>query len=169
MASPSLLLQKGTQPGQPALQLCCPEGEGPWGLTPEAPAHLLPCMTSEGRGKAESGISLWTVWLPVGKEMPHYLEGVCSGIPCAALCLVAQSCPSLCDPMDCSRPGSSVPGILQARILEWVAMPSSRGSYRPRESNPGLPHCRQILYHLSHQGSSSVLEWVVYPSSRGSF
>ena len=126
VASPSLLLQKGTQPGQPALQLCCPEGEGPWGLTPEAPAHLLPCMTSEGRGKAESGISLWTVWLLVGKEMPSYLEGVCSGIPCAALCLVAQSCPSLCDPMDCSRPGSSVREILQARILEWVAIFLSR-------------------------------------------
>ena len=39
-----------------------------------------------------------------------------------------QSCPTLCDPMDCSLPGSSVPGILQARTLEWVAMPSSKGS-----------------------------------------
>jgi len=45
--------------------------------------------------------------------------------------------------MDWSPPGSSVHGILQARILEWVAMPFSRGSF---------PHCRQILYHLSHQG-----------------
>ena len=43
------------------------------------------------------------------------------------LCLVAQSCLTLCDPMDCSLPGSSVQGILQGRILEWVAMPSSRG------------------------------------------
>ena len=41
---------------------------------------------------------------------------------------VAQLCLTLCDPMDCSLPGSSVHGILQARILEWVAMPSSRGS-----------------------------------------
>ena len=40
--------------------------------------------------------------------------------------LVAQSCLTLCDPMDCSAPGSSVHGILQGRILEWVAMPSSR-------------------------------------------
>ena len=48
-----------------------------------------------------------------------------------SLCLHAkslQSCPILCDPMDCSLPGSSVHGILQTRILEWVAMPSSRGS-----------------------------------------
>ena len=42
--------------------------------------------------------------------------------------LVAQSCLTLCDPMDCSPPGSSVPGILQARILEWVAFPFSKGS-----------------------------------------
>ena len=42
--------------------------------------------------------------------------------------LVAQLCLTLCDPMDCSCPGSSVHVILQARILEWVAMPSSRGS-----------------------------------------
>ena len=44
-----------------------------------------------------------------------------------------QSCLTLCDPMDCSPPGSSVHGILQARILEWVAMPSSRGSSKPRD------------------------------------
>ena len=39
-----------------------------------------------------------------------------------------QSCPTLCDPIDCSVPGFSVHGILQVRILEWVAMPFSRGS-----------------------------------------
>ena len=47
--------------------------------------------------------------------------------------LVAQSCPAVWDTMDCSPPGSPVHGILQARILEWVAMPSSRGSSRPRD------------------------------------
>ena len=46
------------------------------------------------------------------------------------LCLVTQSCLTLCHPMDCSLPGPSVHGILQARILEWVAMPSSRESSR---------------------------------------
>ena len=45
--------------------------------------------------------------------------------------LVAQSCPTVCYPIDCSPPGSSVHGILQARILEWVTMPSSRGSSLP--------------------------------------
>ena len=44
-----------------------------------------------------------------------------------------QSWPTLCDPMDCSPPDSSVHGILQVRILEWVAMPSSRGSFRPKD------------------------------------
>ena len=51
-------------------------------------------------------------------------------------CVHAQSlqpCPSLCDPMDYSQTGSSVHGILQARILEWVAIPFSRGSSQPRD------------------------------------
>ena len=47
--------------------------------------------------------------------------------------LVARSCLTLCNPMDCSPPGSSVRGMLQARILEWVAMPSSRGSSQARD------------------------------------
>ena len=127
--------------------------------------------------------------------------------------LDAQSCPTLCDPIDCISPGSSVYGVLQARILQLVATASSRGSSWPRDwtcvsciadrfftgqattwlclvtqscltlcdpmdcslpgssvnggspgkntglifltqgSNRGLLHCRQILYHLSHQGS----------------
>ena len=46
---------------------------------------------------------------------------------------VTQSCPTLCDPMDCSPPGSPVHGILPARILEWVAIAFSRGSSRPRD------------------------------------
>ena len=49
------------------------------------------------------------------------------------LCSVTQSCPTLCDPMDCSPPGSSVHGIVPARILEWVAMPFSRASSQPRD------------------------------------
>ena len=49
---------------------------------------------------------------------------------------VAQSCPTLCNPMDCNPPGSSVHGILQARILEWVAIPFSRGFSWPRDQTP---------------------------------
>ena len=47
--------------------------------------------------------------------------------------LVIQLCLTLCDPMNCSLPGSSVHGILQTRILEWVVMPFSRGSSQPRD------------------------------------
>ena len=109
------------------------------------------------------------------------------------LLLVAQSCSTLCDPMDCSPPGSSIHGISQARILKWIAISFSKGSswsrdwtqvfciagrfftiWATREAllssleeisavlhlylsfnsnyNPGLLHCRQILYQLSHQG-----------------
>ena len=68
--------------------------------------------------------------------------------PCWAT--AAQSC-ILCDPMECSLPGSSVHGILQARILEWVAISFSRGSSQPRDGTQ-VHHCRQILYHLRQQG-----------------
>ena len=82
--------------------------------------------------------------------------------------LVTQSCPALCDPMDCSPPGSSVHGILQARILRWVAMPFSRGSFQTQRLDPGLLHCRWIFYRLSYQGSPRTLEWGASPFSRGS-
>ena len=55
-----------------------------------------------------------------------------------------------CKPMDCSPPGSSVHGIFQARKLKWVAMPSSRGSFRSRDQPHHVLnfwHCRQIIYH----------------------
>ena len=65
--------------------------------------------------------------------------------------------------MDCT-----VHGILQVRTPEWVAVPFSRGILPIQGSNPGLLHCRQILYQLIHQGSPRVLEWVAYPFSRGS-
>ena len=66
---------------------------------------------------------------------------------CVFVCvLVTHSYLSLCDPTDCSPPDSSVHRILQARILEWVAIIFYRGSSPPRKLNPGLLHCRQILY-----------------------
>ena len=71
-------------------------------------------------------------------------------------------------PWTYSPPGSSVHGILQARIPEWVAMSSSRRSSQTQGSNPSLPHCRQILYPLSNQGSPRILEWVASPFRRGS-
>ena len=52
------------------------------------------------------------------------------------VCVCAQSCPTLCDPMDCSPPGYSVSGIFQARILEWVAISSLQGIFPIQGSNP---------------------------------
>ena len=71
------------------------------------------------------------------------------------------------DPVDCIPPGSSAHGILQARILEGVTMSSSRGSSRPRDQTQ--VHCRQFLYHLSHQGSPKILQCVAYSFFRGSY
>ena len=72
---------------------------------------------------------------------------------CAKLLL---SCLTLCNPIDCSPPASSVHGILQARILEWVAMPSSRRSSQPRDRTrvSYISHTgRQVPYHQHHLGS----------------
>ena len=64
---------------------------------------------------------------------------------------VFQLCLTLCDPMD-----HTVHGILQARILDWVAFPFSRGIFPTQGSNSGLLFCGQILYQLSHQGSPKI-------------
>ena len=71
-------------------------------------------------------------------------------VPHAACVLVTQSCLTLCDPMDPSLPGSSVHGLLQARILEYVASPFSKGIFPTQGWNLGLLYCRHILYHLRY-------------------
>ena len=67
---------------------------------------------------------------------------------------------TLCNPID--SPGSSVHGILQARILEWVTIPFSKGFFQLRDRTHYVPHYRQILYSLSHQVGGNKLR------SRGS-
>ena len=66
---------------------------------------------------------------------------------------VAQLCPTLCDPMDCSLPGSSIHGIFQARVLEWVAISFSRGSSQPRDRTWVSLIVGRCFYRLNHQGS----------------
>ena len=79
---------------------------------------------------------------------------------CIGYCLVTKSCLNLCDPMNCSAPGSSVHRFFQARILEWVAISFSKGSCRPRNQTQiscitgKFLHCRWVLYQLSYEGSS---------------
>ena len=65
-----------------------------------------------------------------------------------------QSCPTLWDPIDCSLPGSSVHGIHTGVGSHSLL----QGIFPTQGLNPGLPHCGQILYHLSHQGSPSIVE-----------
>ena len=73
---------------------------------------------------------------PVCSLWNHEEEGPSAGfLVVYAVTKSLQSCPTLWDPVDCSPPGSSVHGILKARILEWFAMPSSRRSSQPRDRN----------------------------------
>ena len=82
------------------------------------------------------------------------------------LCLVAQSCLTLCNPMDCSPPGSSVHGDSPGKNTRVGCHALLQGIFPTQGLNPGLTHCRQILHHLSHQRSPRILEWVAYPFSR---
>ena len=70
------------------------------------------------------------------------------------MCLVIQSCPTLCDPMDFSPAGSSVHGYSPGQNTGVGCHSLLQGIFPNQGSNPGLSHCKQILYHLSHQGNS---------------
>ena len=94
------------------------------------------------------------------------------GVPWCVCVSVAQSCPTLCDPMGCSPPGSSVHGILQARILEWVAIPFSRDLPDPgikpvspslwADSLPNEPPGKPQLYHVN----GPTITFVKVPAER---
>ena len=88
-------------------------------------------------------------------------------------CVHAQLCLTLCNPMDCSSPGSSVHGILQARILEWVAISFSRGSSWPRYgTHTPWVSCigRCILYHnASWESPLNNREWKINTSRSSRF
>ena len=102
-------------------------------------------------------------WQPTRLRHPWDSPGKNTGVGCHFLlqCMkvkshseVAQSCPTLSDPMDCSPPGFSIHGIFQARVLEGAAIFFFRG-FPTQGSNLGLLHLRQTLYCLRHQGSFS--------------
>ena len=93
----------------------------------------------------------------------HFLQHVCC---------VSQSCPTLCNPVDCGLLGSSVHGILQARMLEWVAMPSLRGSSQPRSptmQKDSLPSEPPEKSKNTGVGSLSLLRGIfsIQESNRG--
>ena len=112
------------------------------------------------------GIAFWNERILFLNAIIWHLQGA-SALSCFTRqggwyelsCEVDQSCPILCNPMDCILSGSSIHGIFQARVLEWVAISFSRGIFLTQGLNPGLPHCRLTLYHLSYQKSP----WTKWP------
>ena len=104
---------------------------------------------------------LWSTqsWTWQFHEIKEQAMNRMTALELTAVCMRAklfQSCPTLCDPMDYSSPGSSVHGILQASILEQVSIPFSRASSQPRDqTHIFYISCigRQVLYHYSHLGS----------------
>ena len=84
------------------------------------------------------------------------------------LCLVAQSCPTLCDSRDCSPPGSSVHGDSLGKNTGVGCHAPLQRIFPNQGSNPGLPHFKWILYHLSHQGSPRIMQWVTLSLLQGS-
>ena len=86
----------------------------------------------------------------------------------ACCAVLSPSVVSVYDPMDCSPPGSSVHGDSPGKNTGVGCHAPFQGIFPTQGSNPGLSHSRQILYHLSHQGSPRILEWVAYHFSRGS-
>ena len=77
-----------------------------------------------------------------------------------------QSCPTFCNPRDCSPPGSFVHGDSPGKNIGVGCHALLQGISPTQGLNTGLLHHRQILYHLSHQGSPRILEWLAYPFSR---
>ena len=152
--SPHLPSPQPAVPHQPA-QATLPGG----GCGPGPGAQVLP---GTGRERGAPRVCLpvsthasWSVCLLAAlgwKQDTDPKEAAESRDVCSLMrtCSVTQLCPALCDPMDCSPPGSSVHGILQARILEWVAMSSSKGSSPSRDwTRVSYVSCigKWVLYH----------------------
>ena len=115
----------------------------------------------QGKGSLPGPFYIFTIlWYPEDTESQASIKILSAAfLPCPVLCSDIQSCLTLCDLMDCSPPGSSVHGILQARTLEWVAISSSRDL-----PNPGIePKSLYLLrwqadsLHQCHLGSLSLL------------
>ena len=105
-----------------------------------------------GREKITGGFIFWGPKVNSSRQ-----SNVCVSLCVFVMCLVAGSCPTLCHPMDYSPSGFSVHGIFQARILEWVAISSSRESSGPRDWTRASYLCigRRVLYHWPPLGSPS--------------
>ena len=136
-----------------------------WGLFPSA--FFFPLSEGKGGRGARMRIfkclfkhfATWSYWVRV---LTCVCVCVCTCV-CVCVCvLVSPSCPAVCNPIDCSLPGSSVHRILQARILEWVAIPFSRGSSQPSDTwTPTL----QTDSSLSQQLAPNFPSFCLYVNS----
>ena len=93
---------------------------------------------------------------------------LCLSLSLCAVCLVTPSRPTLCNPINCSPSGSSIHGDSPGKNTGVGCPALLQGILSTQRSNQSLPHCRQILYCLSQQGSPRIQKWVAYPFSRGS-
>ena len=93
------------------------------------------CVQRRFIGGNGANLELFTAWNCHIECQSFVLltQGIKATVKCYIIVLVTQSCLTVCNPVDCSPPGSSVHEILQAWILEWVAMPFSRGSSWPKD------------------------------------
>ena len=114
------------------------------------PEHLPASLAS----KDTTLISWWDEHLQSEIAGTVFPQGVEAAAPKTSLCLVVQLCPTLCNPMDCSPPGSSVHGDSPGKNTGAGCHALLQGIFPTQGQNPGLLLCRQILYRLSHQGSS---------------
>ena len=125
-------------------------------------------FTAEPLGKPFAKGTIWCFYFPSKLQCVEWPLGgklvpvvPSAGFP-TVLLVLTQWYPPLCDPKDCSPPDSSVHGILQARILEWIAISFSGGSFQPKDqTRASCISCigRWILYHLTHRGSPGVFQW----------
>ena len=79
---------------------------------------------------------------------------------CVCVCLVTQSCLTLCNPIDCNLPGFSVHGDSLGKNTRMGCHALLQGLFPTQGSNPGLPHCRRILYQQSHKRSPSIKTFI---------
>jgi len=98
------------------------------------------------------GVAKSRTWLSDWKTTQHWVVS-CAICSCAVLFLVTHSCLTLCDPTDCSPPGSSVSEDSPGQNTGVGCHALLQRIFPTQGLNPGLPHCRQILYHLNHQRS----------------
>ena len=99
-------------------------------------------------------------WIPISFSRIFLTQGSIASPALAVLCLVTQLCPTLCDPMDCTPPGSFVHGNSLGKNTAVGCHALLQGIFPTQGSNSCLPHYRRILYHLSHQ--ESISRWILY-------